>query len=101
MGIFAWYKSSNRRVRSAQSRNALRARPARLKPGIEWFEARCLLSGSGLGVAGGTLDAVTQTRIAGAYGQIPLSFEANVGQTDAQVNFVSRGNGYALFLTPD
>ncbi len=34
------------------------------------------------------------------YGQIPLSFEANQGQTDAQVNFLSRGSGYALFLTP-
>ncbi len=35
-----------------------------------------------------------------SYGQIPLSFEANQGQTDAQVNFLSRGSGYALFLTP-
>jgi hypothetical protein len=29
-----------------------------------------------------------------------LSFEANQGQTDAQVRFLSRGAGYALFLTP-
>ena len=33
------------------------------------------------------------------YGKLPLSFEANVGQTDEQVKFLSRGRGYALFLT--
>jgi hypothetical protein len=31
----------------------------------------------------------------------PLSFEANQGQTDPAVNFLSRGDGYALFLTSD
>jgi len=34
------------------------------------------------------------------YGQIPLSFEANRGQTDASVQFLSRGYGYTLFLEP-
>ena len=29
-----------------------------------------------------------------------MTFEANDGQTDAQVKFLSRGNGYSLFLTP-
>jgi streptogramin lyase len=29
-----------------------------------------------------------------------LSFEANQGQTDPQVRFLSHGDGYALFLTP-
>jgi hypothetical protein len=33
------------------------------------------------------------------YGKLPLSFEANGGQTDAQVKFLSRGKGYSLFLT--
>lgn len=28
----------------------------------------------------------------------PLTFEANVGQTDRRVNFLSRGQGYTLFL---
>ena len=32
---------------------------------------------------------------------LPLSFEANQGQTDRAVKFLSRGNGYALFLTRD
>ena len=35
-----------------------------------------------------------------AYGRLPLSFEANRGQTSAQVDFVSRGSGYTLFVTP-
>ena len=32
---------------------------------------------------------------------LPLSFEANRGQTDPTVKFLSRGDGYALFLTSD
>ena len=35
------------------------------------------------------------------YGQLPLTFEPNAGQTDPQVKFISRGKGYSLFLTPD
>jgi hypothetical protein len=31
---------------------------------------------------------------------MPLQFEANHGQVDAQVKFLSRGSGYTLFLTP-
>lgn len=34
------------------------------------------------------------------YGKLPLSFEANHGQWDASVQFVTRGGGHALFLTP-
>jgi hypothetical protein len=34
------------------------------------------------------------------YGQIPLHFEANQGQADSHVRFLSRGKGYTLFLTP-
>jgi len=40
-----------------------------------------------------------QTRMLQHYRQLPLSFEANRGQTDAQVKFLSRGDGYTLFLT--
>jgi hypothetical protein len=35
------------------------------------------------------------------YGELPLSFEANLGQRDSEVKFYARGNGYGLFLTPD
>ena len=40
-----------------------------------------------------------QHRIVAAYGKVPLSFEANQGQTDEKVKFLSRGKGYTLFLT--
>jgi hypothetical protein len=33
------------------------------------------------------------------YGNLPLTFEANAGQADASVKFISRGSGYALFLS--
>ena len=35
-----------------------------------------------------------------AYGHLPLSFEANQGQVDPQVQFLARGHGHTLFLTP-
>jgi hypothetical protein len=35
------------------------------------------------------------------YGRIPLTFEANQGQMDNRVKFLSRGPGYGLFLTKD
>src|SRR6266480_1633538 len=43
----------------------------------------------------------TQARLADSYGKVPLSFEANRGQTDPRVKFLSRGSGYTLFLTGD
>ena len=36
-----------------------------------------------------------------SYGKLPLSFEANQGQWDASVQFVTRGRGHQLFLTPN
>ena len=35
------------------------------------------------------------------YGKLPLSFEANQGQSADEVQFLSRGKGYTLFLTPN
>lgn len=35
-----------------------------------------------------------------SYGNLPLSFEPNFGQTDNRVKYLSRGNGYEMFLTP-
>lgn len=45
-------------------------------------------------------DEPAQARASEAYAKLPLSFEANHGQTDSQVKFLSRGGGYTLFLTP-
>jgi hypothetical protein len=33
------------------------------------------------------------------YGKLPLRFEANAGQVDKNVRFLSRGSGYGLYLT--
>ncbi len=46
-------------------------------------------------------DPKAQARILGSYGKLPLSFEANHGQTDGRVKFLSRSGGYSLFLTGD
>jgi hypothetical protein len=40
-----------------------------------------------------------QATILDRYGKLPLSFEANQGQSDPQVKYLSRGTGYSLFLT--
>jgi hypothetical protein len=40
-----------------------------------------------------------KAEVVAAYGKLPLSFEANRGQVDSSVQFVSRGQGYTLFLT--
>ncbi|HWH36055.1 MAG TPA: Calx-beta domain-containing protein [Acidimicrobiales bacterium] len=40
-------------------------------------------------------------RLDTTYGRLPLAFEANRGQTDPEVAFLSRGNGFGLFLSAD
>jgi hypothetical protein len=45
-------------------------------------------------------NAVNKATIQTAYGALPLSFEANQGQSDAQVKFLSHNRGYSLSLTP-
>src|SRR5437588_8325444 len=44
-------------------------------------------------------EQATDMRMREAYGKLPLSFEANHGQTDLQVKFLSRGSNHSLFLT--
>jgi hypothetical protein len=39
-------------------------------------------------------DPKAQRRILESYGKLPLSFEANRGQTDGRVKFLSRTSGY-------
>jgi hypothetical protein len=46
-------------------------------------------------------DRNAHARILDSYGALPLSFEANHGQTDSRVKFLSRTRGYSLFLTGD
>lgn len=43
---------------------------------------------------------VAPTSPKASYGSLPLAFEANRGQTDAGVDFLARGSGYGIFVTP-
>jgi len=43
--------------------------------------------------------AAGKAQITQDYGKLPISFEANQGQTDKRVKFLARGQGYGLFLT--
>jgi hypothetical protein len=45
-------------------------------------------------------DATSLQRARIAVGKLPLSFEPNRGQTDSRVDFIARGRGYTLFLSP-
>src|SRR5207245_2284708 len=42
----------------------------------------------------------SSTALATAYGNLPLAFEVNQGQTAPQVDFLAHGDGYLLSLTP-
>jgi hypothetical protein len=43
----------------------------------------------------------TKPKFAVDYGKLPISFEANQGQTDSRVRFLAHGGGYTIFLTGD
>ena len=71
------------------------------------------LSGLAALFASGTISVSAATGISSASAQIsaaslpsaqvfglPMQFEKNAGQTDHQVEFLARGPGYTLFLTP-
>ena len=40
-----------------------------------------------------------RARMLSSMASLPLAFEENLGQTDAQVKYMARGNGYTVFLT--
>jgi hypothetical protein len=56
-------------------------------------------SAASFGSQSGTVTAASRGRIQASYAALPLAFEQNQGQTDAQVKYLARGNGYTLFLT--
>jgi hypothetical protein len=74
-------QGASNKVSSSRQRAPAGRRPLPLA--LELLEVRNLLSGAA----------------AAAYGQLPLAFEPNVGQTDARVQFMAHGGGYAIFLT--
>jgi hypothetical protein len=52
-------------------------------------------------VSASQADPKAQARILESYGKLPLNFEANHGQADGRVKYVSRTGDYTLFLTED
>ena len=44
------------------------------------------------------ISAAEEQALLDSYGKLPLRFEANQGQTASGVNFLSRGQGYTLYL---
>jgi hypothetical protein len=45
------------------------------------------------------MTAEQRGRVRASLDALPLAFEANQGQTDPQVKYTARGNGYSVFLT--
>src|SRR5215207_6811681 len=68
-----------------------------LKP--PWFAAFVTLVCVGFLGATGLPAQNLQARISNSYGNSPLSFEENRGQTDPRVSYLAREQGYTLFLT--
>jgi len=48
-----------------------------------------------------TTDKAARVYANEAYGKLPLQFEANRGQAEPKVKYISRGSRHALYLTPD
>ena len=63
------------------------------------FHGRLQASKSSPLVRGNPVNVQARPRLIASYGKLPLSFEANQGQADAGVKFLSRGRGYGVFLT--
>jgi hypothetical protein len=50
-------------------------------------------------VVSGTVVSTPKLPAYNSHGRLPLIFDANRGQVDGQVKFLSRGNGYTIFFT--
>lgn len=85
------------------------ARRVKGRRAVGWLAASVIRLAPGLALArvpavpptAAKPDAATQARLVEGYGKMPMAFEVNQGQTDAQVSFLARGQGYGLFLTGD
>jgi Beta-propeller repeat len=87
-------------LRSPQTLNSHRVTSSALEP--RPTEAMGQSARSFRSAIGGptATQAVVGNRLNLSYLRLPLSFEANVGQTDSPVDFLSRGRGYSVLLTP-
>ena len=95
--------TSDSRALSGAPRTRLRVRNVHehrfaWSPGIKALWLIALLGCSAIASAEPTASERSRIR-SHSYG-LPLTFEANQGQTDARVDFLARGENYTLFLTP-
>lgn len=90
---FAWEKGRKARMKARDAARRRRGFAQRLN-GMEQLEERQLLAADA-----GASGAMSPAAIQQAYGQAPVSFEANQGQTASQVDYLARGAGYTLYLT--
>src|SRR2546423_1138557 len=58
-----------------------------------------IAAASALLMTGFLLTSLAEASVGPSLTKLPMSFEPNQGQTDSQVQFLSRGRGYTLFLT--
>src|SRR4030095_9326581 len=61
-----------------------------------WYSLRTVPNPAG---AIGPQQIISPASIKSDYGNLPLSFELNQGQTDEAVKILARSSGYTLFLT--
>ena len=64
-----------------------------------FFLSSCIVLTLALRLEPATQPPKDPVALKAAYAQIPLAFEVNAGQTDAQVQYLARGSGYTIFLT--
>ena len=92
-----------RRTQNIKSTEAVRTRPDQQATG----NSRAMPPAGAITESVGTKrgaplarpEPATRARLVDTYGKLPLRFEANRGQADREVKFVSRGRGYSVFLT--
>jgi len=73
--------------------------PIKSRSLVVWAIAIAAFSVSMFGQNLKTATVATKQSIGQSYGRLPLSFEANQGQTDPRVRFLARGSGYSLLFT--
>jgi|CZKD01.1.fsa_nt_gi hypothetical protein len=68
---------------------------------IAWTVLVTVAAAASAGAQSGAAQLPSRADINAKFGKLPLTFEANRGQIDPQVSFISRGPGYSAFLTSD
>jgi hypothetical protein len=100
LGAAAQLNLRSRKVLLTESRNTIALATGQATAGNASEQGSAPRSARFASLPGlGEPDAAARGSLVKSYGQLPLSFEANQGQTDKRVKFLARGGGYTLFLT--